>query len=98
VLAEQSGCGGPPLAFLVLDDPRAMVLGNEPVFHGSDVVSRVTSGGIGYSVERSIAFAYLPEPLGELGTELAVEVFGERGRAEVAGRPLWDPAGGRIRA
>ena len=50
----------PRLACLVLEDPQAMVLGNEPVFHEGDVVSRITSGGIGYSVARSIAFAYLP--------------------------------------
>src|SRR5207344_3141985 len=35
------------LACLVLEDPRRVALGNEPVFHGHDVVARVTSGGIG---------------------------------------------------
>ncbi len=88
----------PDLACLVLEDPRAMVLGNEPVFHGGDVVARVTSGGIGYSVERSIAFAYLPPALADPGTPLEIEVFGERVLAEVVRRPLWDPAGERIRA
>jgi glycine cleavage system aminomethyltransferase T/glycine/D-amino acid oxidase-like deaminating enzyme len=87
----------PRLACLVLDDPRAMVLGNEPVFHGGDVVSRVTSGGIGYAVERSIAFAYLPPALIEPGTRLETEVFGERVGTEVVRRPLWDPTGDRIR-
>jgi 4-methylaminobutanoate oxidase (formaldehyde-forming) len=88
----------PRLACLVLDDPRAMVLGNEPVFHADDVVSRVTSGGIGYAVERSIAFAYLPAALIEPGTRLETEVFGERVGTEVDRRPLWDPSGDRIRA
>jgi 4-methylaminobutanoate oxidase (formaldehyde-forming) len=88
----------PRLACLVLDDPRAMVLGNEPVFHDGDVVSRVTSGGIGYAVERSIAFAYLPPALIEPGTRLETEVFGERVGTEVVRRPLWDPSGDRIRA
>ncbi|MGI8617410.1 MAG: GcvT family protein, partial [Actinomycetota bacterium] len=87
----------PRLATLALEDPRAMVLGNEPVFHGGDVVSRITSGGIGYAVERSIAFAYLPGSLPDPGTRLEVEVFGERVPAEVAGHALWDPAGERIR-
>jgi len=88
----------PRLATLALEDARAMVLGNEPVFHGGDVVSRITSGGIGYAVERSIAFAYLPSPLPDPGTRLEVEVFGERVGAEIVGRALWDPAGERIRA
>jgi glycine cleavage system aminomethyltransferase T len=86
------------LATLTLEDPRAMVLGNEPVFRGEDVVSRVTSGGVGYSIDRSIAFAYLRPPLDGPGTELAVEVFGERVAAAVAARALWDPSGERIRA
>ena len=88
----------PRLVCLVLDDPRAMVLGNEPVFHRGEVVSRVTSGGIGYSVDRSIAFAYLAPALIEPGTRLETEVFGERIGTEVARRPLWDPTGERIRS
>jgi 4-methylaminobutanoate oxidase (formaldehyde-forming) len=75
-----------------------MVLGNEPVFHQGEVVSRVTSGGIGYSVARSIAFAYVPPALIEPGTRLETEVFGERVGTEVVRRPIWDPAGERIRA
>jgi 4-methylaminobutanoate oxidase (formaldehyde-forming) len=88
----------PRLACLVLDDPRAMVLGNEPVFDSGDVVARVTSGGIGYAVDRSIAFAYVPPALTEIGTRLEIEVFGERVGSEVVRRPLFDPAGERIRA
>jgi 4-methylaminobutanoate oxidase (formaldehyde-forming) len=74
-----------------------MVLGNEPVFRGDQVVSRVTSGGIGYAVDRSIAFAYLAPALSEEGTELDVEVFGQRVAAEVVRRALWDPSGERVR-
>jgi glycine cleavage system aminomethyltransferase T/glycine/D-amino acid oxidase-like deaminating enzyme len=88
----------PRLACLVLDDSRAMVLGNEPVFHDGEVVSRVTSGGIGYAVDRSIAFAYLDPALIEPGTRLETEVFGERIGTEVVRRPLWDPSGDRIRS
>jgi glycine cleavage system aminomethyltransferase T/glycine/D-amino acid oxidase-like deaminating enzyme len=97
VLARR-GRDRPRLACLVLEDARAMVLGNEPVFRGAEVVARVTSGGIGYSVGRSIAFAYVPPALAEPGTGLETEVFGERVATEVVGRPLWDPDGHRIRA
>jgi 4-methylaminobutanoate oxidase (formaldehyde-forming) len=95
---RRGGPALPRLACLVLDDPRAMVLGNEPVSTDGEVVARVTSGGIGFAVERSIAFAYLPEELAHPGTRLETEVFGERVGAEVARRPIWDPAGERIRA
>ena len=48
------------LRCLVLDDPRSVCLGNEPVRVDGEVVGRVTSGGYGFAVERSIAYAYLP--------------------------------------
>ena len=50
----------PRLACITLDDPRSVALGNEPVRVGGEIVGRVTTGGYGYTVERSIAYAYLP--------------------------------------
>jgi 4-methylaminobutanoate oxidase (formaldehyde-forming) len=85
------------LRCLVLDDPRAVALGSEPVRIGEELVGRVTSGGYGYTVERSIAYAYLPSEHG-VGTEVAVEIFGEWVGGEVAAEPLHDPRGERIRA
>jgi 4-methylaminobutanoate oxidase (formaldehyde-forming) len=58
----------------------------------------VTSGGTGYAVGRSIAFAYLPVELAEPGFRFEVDVFGELIGAESVSDPLWDPAGERIRA
>lgn len=84
------------LVCLVLDDPRAMVIGNEPVFRGEKVAGRVTSGGIGYAVGRSIAFASLPVALAEPGTELSVRVFDRVVPAEVVEAPLYDPTGERV--
>jgi heterotetrameric sarcosine oxidase gamma subunit len=84
------------LRCLVLDDPRAVVLGNEPVRVGGDVVGRVTSGGYGFTVERSIAYAYLPPDLG-IGTRGEIELFGEWVGFEVVREPLFDPANERIR-
>ena len=57
----------------------------------------MTSGGYGYTVERSIAYAYLPAEH-EVGEEVAVEIFGEWVPGTVAAEPLYDPAGERIRA
>jgi glycine cleavage system T protein len=86
------------LACLVLEDPRAVALGSEPVRVGGAVAGRVTSGGYGYTVERSIAYAYLPPEAAEAGTPVEVEIFGERVAGEVAREPLYDPDGERIRA
>ena len=86
------------LRSLSLSDRRSMCMGNEPVFADDGVVSRVTSGGIGYAIGASIAFAYLPIELADVGTALSVEVFGERVDAVVASAPLYDPKGERIRS
>ena len=86
------------LRCLVLTDPRSVALGNEPVRIGGEIVGRVTTGGYGYTVERSIAYAYLPPDQSEVGTPLEVEIFGEWIGGEVASEPLFDPEGERIRA
>jgi 4-methylaminobutanoate oxidase (formaldehyde-forming) len=86
------------LRCLVLDDPRSVALGNEPVRVGGAIVGRVTSGGYGFAVEHSIAFAYLPPDQAGIGTRGEVEVFGEWIGFEIAREPLWDPEGTRIRS
>ena len=86
------------LACLVLDDPRAVALGSEPVRMGGEVLGRVTSGGYGYSVERSIAYAYVPAGSAEAGRPVEVEIFGDWVPGRIAEEPLWDPEGERIRA
>jgi glycine cleavage system aminomethyltransferase T len=80
----------------VLEDPRSVALGNEPVQVGGQILGRVTSGGYGYSVQRSIAYAYLPAEV-EQGTEVAVDIFGQWVAGEVAKEPLFDPKGERVR-
>ena len=86
------------LSCLVLDDPRAVALGSEPVRMGDRLVGRVTSGGYGYTVERSIAYAYLPFDEAGPGMRVAVEIFGDWVDGVVSEEPLYDPAGERVRA
>jgi glycine cleavage system aminomethyltransferase T/glycine/D-amino acid oxidase-like deaminating enzyme len=85
------------LACLVLEDPRSVALGAEPVRVDGEIVGRVTSGGYGYTVEGSIVYAYLPVAAVETGRAAEVEIFGEWVAGEVAEEPLWDPKGERIR-
>jgi glycine cleavage system aminomethyltransferase T/glycine/D-amino acid oxidase-like deaminating enzyme len=86
------------LCCLLLEDPRSVALGNEPVRIEGEIRGRVTTGGYGYTVERSIAYAYLPPEHAEPGTAVAVEIFGTWVEGEVAAEPLFDPKGERIRA
>ncbi len=71
------------LSLLVLDDPRAVVLGSEPVLVGDEVVGRVTSGGFGYTCEQSLAYAYLPVDLAKPGTTASLNLFGRQVPATV---------------
>jgi glycine cleavage system aminomethyltransferase T len=86
------------LVCLLLDDPRSVALGSEPVRVDGDIVGRVTSGGYGYTVERSVAYAYLPAASARPGTRVEVEIFGEWIGGTVADEPLFDSKGDRIRA
>ncbi|HYP47349.1 MAG TPA: FAD-dependent oxidoreductase, partial [Thermoleophilaceae bacterium] len=87
-----------PLACLVLGDPRSVARGNEPVRAGGEICGRVTTGGYGYTVERSIAYAYMPPDRVEPGTAVEVEIFGRWVEGEVAREPLFDADGERVRA
>ncbi|MCW2496536.1 FAD-dependent oxidoreductase [Jatrophihabitans sp.] len=75
---------------VVLDDPRAVVLGSEPVRVGGVVVGRVSSGGFGYTAGASIALAYLP--IGATpGTRVEIDLFG----TWVGGTVVAEPVVGR---
>jgi glycine cleavage system T protein len=86
------------LCCLTLEDSRSIVLGKEPVWDGSKNIGWVAAGEYGYSVAKSIAYAYLPVEYAKVGTKLEIELFGDRVGAEVVKEPLWDPKGDRIKA
>ncbi|MGH7761775.1 MAG: GcvT family protein [Candidatus Dormibacteraceae bacterium] len=85
------------LACLVLDDSRSVALGSEPVRIAGEVAGRVTSGGYGYTVGKSIAYAYVPSTVA-VGTPVEVEIFGTWVPGQIAKEPLYDPTGTRIRS
>ncbi len=87
------------LCCMTLSDGRTIALGKEPIrSKDGRIVGWVAAGGYGYSVEKSIIYAYLPIELTKPGTELEVEFLGEQVGAVVVQAPLWDSKGERIRA
>ncbi|WP_433831669.1 GcvT family protein [Actinoplanes sp. CA-015351] len=86
------------LTCLTLDDPAHVVMGKEPVFAGGTPVGYVTSASYGYTIGRTVAYAWLPASLSVPGTAVTVEYFGERLPATVAAEPLFDPKMERIRS
>jgi 4-methylaminobutanoate oxidase (formaldehyde-forming) len=73
------------------------VYGGEAVIHDGKVVGVTTSGNYGYTVGKSIAYAYLPTALaGEAAFE--IESFGEASPARRHDGALYDPSNARLKA
>ena len=85
------------LSCLTLDDPAQLVLGKEPVYDGDACVGYVTSAAYGYTINRGVAYAWLPSDRASVGTRLQVGYFDQRIAATVAAEPLVDPGMERIR-
>lgn len=73
------------------------VYGGEAIYTIDRVVSRVRSGGYGYTVDKNIIYAYLPMELARPGTNLQVDIFNDRCKAQVTATVLFDPQGERIK-
>ena len=100
LLAAREGPGREPrrLRCLVLDEPQAVCLGNEPVHADAGApVGRVTSGGFGHRIDASIAYALLPAAL-DVGARVEVGVFAERVGATITAEPLYDAGNARVRS
>ncbi len=64
-----------------------------------EIVGETTSGAWGYRVGKSIALGMVKTEAANPGTELEVEIYGQKYRAVVQeDQPLWDPANERLRA
>jgi len=79
-------------------DAGGNLYGGESVYAGNRLVDRIRTGGYGHTIGKDIGIIYLPPELSKAGTSLEVEILGERVKAQVAGLPLVDPKGEKIRA
>jgi dimethylglycine dehydrogenase len=91
------------LALLEVTSPDADAAGNEPVHDREGrLVGGVTSGGYGYHVGKSLAFAYLDAAIVEdpalRAQELCVHIVGRPRTARVLSQPPFDPMGERLRS
>jgi 4-methylaminobutanoate oxidase (formaldehyde-forming) len=86
------------LCTLVLDgDEFTQIYGGEAVYHDGKVVTRVRSGGYGYTLKKNILYAYLPMELAKAGTRLEMELIEGRCQGEVTASVLFDPKGEHLR-
>jgi dimethylglycine dehydrogenase len=92
------------MVYLEIDpdpDEPADVIGDEPIWHGEQVVGWVTSGAYAHYSRRSLALGYVPAGLARPGGApdgFEVEIIGHRRPARLLTEPVLDPAGLRMRA
>ncbi|MGI6855804.1 GcvT family protein [Mesorhizobium sp. 1B3] len=68
------------------------------LWHDGQIVGETTSGGWGYRLNKSIALGMLRADLAQPGTQVEIEIFGQRYPALVQeDKPLWDPENARLR-
>ncbi|XP_007175935.1 dimethylglycine dehydrogenase, mitochondrial isoform X2 [Balaenoptera acutorostrata] len=62
--------------------------GNESIWYDGKVVGNTTSGSYSYSIQKSLAFAYIPVELSKVGQQVEVELLGKNYSATVIKEPL----------
>lgn len=88
------------LCTLVLTDGDdfTQIYGGEAVYHEDKVLSRIRSGGYGFTLKKNILYAYLPTELAKQGNRFMIDLIEGRREAEVTASVLLDPKGERARA
>jgi dimethylglycine dehydrogenase len=71
--------------------------GSEPIYRGDEVVGRVTSGGYGWRLGKSLALGMVKPKLGDLGTELEIAILGERRKVTIVEESPFDQQNERLR-
>jgi glycine cleavage system T protein len=79
-------------------DDFTQIYGGEAVYHEGAVLTRVRSGGYGFTLKKNILYAYLPIEQAKGGTRFLVDLIEGRREAEVTASVLFDPKGERARA
>ncbi len=74
-------------------------LGNEPLFDGKgNLVGRATAGYYGHALQKSLGLGYVKTDFANVGTELQIEILGERKRATILVDSPYDPENKDLRA
>jgi len=94
---KQEGVKRKLCTLVVQGEDYQPIYGGEALYCDGKVISRVRSGGYGYTVKRNIILAYLPVELAQKGTRLEVDVFDAVHPVEVAASVLVDPKGEKLR-
>ena len=87
------------LVMLEIDADTADATGGEPIFTTQGKpVGRVSSGAYGYSVDKSLALAFIKTEFLQSESEFDVAVLGLSHAARLLDKPPFDPMGERLRS
>ncbi|MDH3248736.1 MAG: FAD-dependent oxidoreductase [Acidimicrobiia bacterium] len=104
LLAEKtSGIPRRRLVQFLLDDPEPLLFGEEPIFLDGRNVGYLRSGNYGHTLGGAMGMGYVEAQDGVTAALIAdgpfqIQVAGERVPAAASLRPMYDPAGERVRA
>ena len=86
------------IVYLEVDSEDADAIGNEPVYYNNRIVGVVTSGGYGFRVNKSLAFAYVESDLAENKREFNIQIQGSMRKAVVLDKAAYDPKNIRLKS
>jgi dimethylglycine dehydrogenase len=87
------------ITFEVHDVKDADALGNEPLFDAKGtLIGRATAGYYGHALGKSLGLGYVKPEFASVGSDLTIEILGERKRATVLVDSPYDPENKELRA
>ena len=72
--------------------------GSEPIYRAGELVGRSTSGGYGWRVEKSLVLGMVAPECATVGTQMEIEVLGQRYALVVIDESPFDPDNARLRS
>jgi len=85
------------LVTLIVDADGADVVADEPIWRGNEVIGYVTSGGYAHYSEKSVALGFVPRELAKQGEAFEIEILGDKRKAVVETRVLFDSDSKQLR-
>lgn len=95
---QEKGFNWQSVTMEVRDITDADPLGNNAIFKDGEMIGRATSGNYGPRLGKSLALAMVPPALAAVGTELQIDVLGQKHAAVIVEESPFDPQNERLRA
>ncbi len=91
---EKEIARGPMKLFvtMTLDCDTAVAHAGDSIYHGDKLIGTITSGDYGHRVQKNIAYAFVNPEYAQIGTQLTIDLLGERYPVLVTEPCLYDPS------